>query len=423
MNDFFEKLKKIFKEKPEYLEGNLGKFIYNQLIFHDLGNQNEAQISIWDYFSDWDYKYNKNNKIINYEGDYFYYFKHNEEDILKDAIKLYIPMDSNHILEGVNQLFDFIIENNISHNSKVARKIRNDCVVVRVSNLDDAKKIIDFVKNNKYINEGLLKVNPFTLNVNGVGLAKDSHFSYNDEIAKSIANLIKILKEKDRLDSLNVDTFILYLEQLKDDNLFLNELHKLQLAVIKNKNLSFEEFENTIYTKLTNKEELLKDIIILQYRRKGLTETISAIQQFIVDENIDKFVNVDGCNKKIKYNFTSNYIKQMLIDNGMSLEEYVNYLLDDIKEIKILENAYKETFKECGAEQAKEAILQYVADGDDGYITSENDARHNVRNNIDYDNIDEIFYEWANTRDIHAISLASKFCDELEKKYTSIIKK
>lgn len=423
MNDFFEKLKKIFKEKPEYLEGKLEDFIYNQLIFHNLGKKDEAQKSVEDCFYGWDYKYNKNNKIINYEGDYFYYFKHNEQDILKDAIKLYIPMDSNHILEGVNQLFDFIIENNISHNSKVASKIRNDCVVVRVSNLDDAKKIIDFVKNNEYINEGLLNINPFTLNINGVGFAKDSHFSYNDEIAKSIANLIKILNEKDRLDSLNVDTFILYLEQLKDDNLFLSELHKLQLAVIKNKNLSFDELENNIYTKLADKEELLRDIIILQYRKKGITETMSAIKQFILDEDIDNFVNIDGCNKKIKYNFTSNDIRQMLINNGMSLEEYVDYLLEDVSEIKILENAYKETLKKYGAEQAKSAILQYIADGDDGYITSENDARHNVRNNIDYDNIDEIIYGWSNTRDIDVISLASQFCDELEKKYTSMIKK
>lgn len=423
MNDFFEKLKKIFKEKPEYLEGKLEDFIYNQLIFHDLGKKDEAQKSVEDCFYGWDYKYNKNNKINNFKGGYFYYFRYNEQDILKDAIKLYIPMDSNHILEGVNQLFDFIIENNISHNSKVASKIRNDCVVVRVSNLDDAKKIIDFVKNNEYINEGLLNVNPFTLNINGVGLAKDSHFSYNDEIAKSIANLIKILNEKDRLDSLNVDTFILYLEQLKDDNLFLSELHKLQLAVIKNKNLSFDELENNIYTKLADKEELLRDIIILQYRKKGITETMSAIKQFILDEDIDNFVNIDGCNKKIKYNFTSNDIKQMLINNGMSLEEYVDYLLEDVSEIKILENAYKETLKKYGAEQAKTAILQYIADGDDGYITSENDARHNVRNNIDYDNIDEIIYGWSNTRDIDVISLASQFCDELEKKYTSMIKK
>lgn len=94
----------------------------------------------------------------------------------------------------------------------------------------------------------------------------------------------------------------------------------------------------------------------------------------------------------------------------MSLEEYVDYLLEDVSEIKILENAYKETIKKYGAEQAKSAILQYIADSDDGYITSENDARHNVRNNIDYDNIDEIIYGWSNV-----ISLASQFYDELEK--------
>ena len=43
-----------------------------------------------------------------------------------NAIKLYIPMDFEHIKEGANQLFDFICDINVEHQSKIAASIRND---------------------------------------------------------------------------------------------------------------------------------------------------------------------------------------------------------------------------------------------------------------------------------------------------------
>ncbi len=49
-------------------------------------------------------------------------------------IKLYIPLDARHIYRGVDQIFNFLSENDISHVSKVGSAIRNDDIVIRLEN-------------------------------------------------------------------------------------------------------------------------------------------------------------------------------------------------------------------------------------------------------------------------------------------------
>lgn len=39
-----------------------------------------------------------------------------------DPVKIYVPLDSNHLKEGVNKIFNFCLNNNIVHHSKVAKK-------------------------------------------------------------------------------------------------------------------------------------------------------------------------------------------------------------------------------------------------------------------------------------------------------------
>ena len=46
-----------------------------------------------------------------------------------DHIKVYVPLDHEHLERGVNELFDFLDANKISHESKVGKKVRFDDVV------------------------------------------------------------------------------------------------------------------------------------------------------------------------------------------------------------------------------------------------------------------------------------------------------
>ena len=125
-------------------------------------------------------------------------------------IKMYIPLDPEHMYEGANQIFDFLSRNNIPNISKVGTHVRNDSIVIRLINPDDAEKLMKFVRDNKYLQVGLLKTNPFIPNENGVGFACDGMVSYNETIATLICNYIKDSLSKGSFKHIGADDFNMY---------------------------------------------------------------------------------------------------------------------------------------------------------------------------------------------------------------------
>ena len=137
---------------------------------------------------------NKLNNIDNFdthEDGHFMFFKKkviNYEDwVGADCIKIYVPLDYNHIYKGTNKIIDFLNKNNIVHNSKVAKYMRFDNIVIRVNTIEDAKKIQNFVNNDPYIKEGMIEGNPFAFSDKGCSFAFDGGGSYNYCVAKLIA--------------------------------------------------------------------------------------------------------------------------------------------------------------------------------------------------------------------------------------------
>ena len=103
----------------------------------------------------------------------------------REYIKLYIPLDRIHLKFGVQKIFDYIISQEIMHESKVSCFVRSDNVVVRLLSDDEdaAKKIIQFVLMDSFLRGGLNKTNPFVPTVNGIGFMYESGISYNAEMA------------------------------------------------------------------------------------------------------------------------------------------------------------------------------------------------------------------------------------------------
>lgn len=127
-------------------------------------------------------------------------------------IKLYIPVDSAHIQKSAKMIFDFISKNNITHASKIGSDIRCDDIVIRLANPEDAVKIMDFVKNNRYIQEGLIDANPFVPSVNGVGFVCDGCLSFNNSISILLCSYINGLKKDKDLSSASFDGFKKYMD-------------------------------------------------------------------------------------------------------------------------------------------------------------------------------------------------------------------
>ena len=125
--------------------------IYHELINIDIDDDNynksisgENQ-SNESTFSRW-YNYYKDNPYIDAfvspNWTYFCQFISRDEKAknTSEHIKIYIPLDINHIEEGAKKIFDFITDNNISHVSKIGSKIRFDNIVIRVTKEKDAEK-------------------------------------------------------------------------------------------------------------------------------------------------------------------------------------------------------------------------------------------------------------------------------------------
>lgn len=132
-----------------------------------------------------------------------------------NEVKLYIPLDAQHLQEGANQIFDFISKTSIQHQSKIADKIRNDNIVIRVNNLNDAQTIINFVNSNNYLREGLIKVNPFLSNCNGVGITMDNSYSFNSTLCNIICNFVFHLKQQNALNLLTIENLNIYKGQYR----------------------------------------------------------------------------------------------------------------------------------------------------------------------------------------------------------------
>lgn len=227
MNDRLEQvntvLKDLFLSSENYsLNRNV---VYNYL--RNLGIGDNPQYAVNNsFFGDWISRFkNKQNIRVFVSKDWPYFCQFVNKSVQYDCVKIYIPLKLDHIYEGANRIFDFLDKNNIAHSSKISSDIRTDDVVVRLSSCEDAQKLQAFIDNDKYIQEGMLRVNPFCFNKNGVGYAFDGTLSYNSVLSTTIANYIndRISKEYS-VDEINVEDFKVYINECLGNKQYLNKL-------------------------------------------------------------------------------------------------------------------------------------------------------------------------------------------------------
>lgn len=433
MNDFLERIKIILINNPYLLNDNLDNFLYTQLISYNLGNNQEPFKNmeyLFDYWIDRN-KYNVNlNTFVSETHPYFCQFVNRDTRVItEEAIKLYIPLDEKHLYEGANRLFDFISKEGIIHNSKIGKKIRNDNIVVRVSNLEEAEKVINFVKNDRYIQEGLLNTNPFTINVDGVGIAKDGIYSYNNELCNSLAKFINILVGHNRLNDLNINTFHEYLEKAKNfGDKDLQMITNLQSIITSGKKLDFNDFKNIIndnyiYKDTLNKEEIFKNVVRLTYNKYNLEWTKNAIIRYRYNGDDSGFTRDNGARYELLKNNISiqdvnNYLNKKNSEN--IIEDYINNVVGINKsnnEFEYIVNAYKETYIKHGKYQADGALYAFITNGDKKHFTNNNNARNNL-DNVNIKNIYNILKDGLNIDAYCTLEeLSEYFTDEMCNEY------
>lgn len=214
IDDFLKFFRDICKQNPDY-ELNHNN-VYSELINLGLPDDEKKKL-IEDSFNKWITHFENDpicNVFVSAYWQYFCQFISADKQAYNadEHLKVYVPLDSEHVERGAIEIFEFLSNNNISHLSKIGKYIRFDNVVIRLINPEDLKKLLNFIDNNKYIQEGLLPANPFLFSLNGIPLASDGRLSFNSTIADLIKLYINDKAKNNILDTVGVEDFYDFVE-------------------------------------------------------------------------------------------------------------------------------------------------------------------------------------------------------------------
>lgn len=253
----------------------------------------------------------------------------------RDVIKLYIPIHVKHLSENLNKIYQFLFDNKIDFQSKIAGEVRSDLFCLRVNSKEDAKKVIDFCKKDKQISGNYTKLNPFLAKNEGIGVAQDTyHKSYNEYVS-NILEEYKGRKPKISNASFDLQDFV------KTKYLTAKDSRNKYLASVFLRNLESINSRTDIFTYLKDTYEVTFDAnLFYQYERfhdgknyfykneKG--ETISK------DTNPDLYLKIQANN--FMHKVYLNYYKQEPTQNfvlNKAISKQVSYRLNEILDIKL----------------------------------------------------------------------------------------
>jgi len=409
MESFLTVIKEFIKSNPKLVNNQLKEFVYAQLITFNLKENQSPYEDISYTFKEWINNFQNSNLSVFVSEKHPGFCTFKNINTTGNEYKIYVPIDSKHIIKAVNELFIFTITNDIKHSSIVSKNIRNDGIIIKVPNFSDLARIIDYINNNMYIKEGIINANPFLINVGIVGISYDNCYSYNIELASAIANLTRRLYSQDRLDLLNVNMLHEYIGILakKTKDTALQKMYQLQFLATTNKNISLNEFYNKTKPNKINdsvKEFYLRASILETYKKYGsMNQVISAIKKYqqgisnSITKNNSARINliqnvkpeeIDHIIKNSLVNLNSrNYIKQYVekVINGEINEERV-FNVD--KKYKIISDSFYITAKRYNKDQALIALKKFITTGSCDCFTRQNNARENIEQNRTFKNLE-----------------------------------
>ena len=350
------------KQNPEF---SFRKKEANDLIYHNLillgVSPKDRKLDISPLFSKWqDFFHNYNNLdvISDPSKNYFCQFVSKDQTAKnsKEKIKVFVPLDGEHIERGTKELFAFLANRNIPHQSKVSRKIRFDDIVVGLSSEKDAKALLEFIKKNPYLQEGLIAPNPFAFQQNGVALACDGDYSYNGTLTALLQMYLNNKKSHNELDKVNYENFFDFLADCYTDEFIIGDDKPFERAlgygkddkakrnfqfvfslIAKTQNPSYDlddfmaHFRRSLADKQEGKgsEELLIECVdamskYYQNSRKGIVN----VESYVVDNVPRRLTNKNNLRERVvRSNMREDVLSAMRRDNT-TFKDYLKKVMD-----------------------------------------------------------------------------------------------
>lgn len=326
MDSFIKFWSKILIENPDFNMNFLSDSIYKNLTrWYDTEEELTHDNRSCGNFDEWiNYFDEKENIEVDIDKDwsYFIQFVNKKEKLYENnnLIKLYIPIDSTFIKDGVKELFNFLAKENIAHISKVGKHTRFDNITIRVANEEDAKKIIEFVNNYDQIKEGMLPPDPFAFSEDNIALAVDGNLSYTNTITEYISLYLTECKNNNTLEEANLDGFIEFIKTYYN-NTFINKIDTSRI---------FKDFR-TNSSNAANKGNNLKEITELFIA--------SLKDEFSFEDFIEHFNNCNDFEKvkKSKLEFFYALVRDNVDEND--IEELISYTINTMSQKMTIEQA------------------------------------------------------------------------------------
>ena len=416
------------------------KQIYLQLANYNIPEEDRMQ-DVSDVFENLE-KNNINRNVnifVDPRWSYFCQFKsYNSSKIAEmNPIKIYIPLKKENIENNVKKTIDFIANNNIIHASKLARNIRVDNLVVRVTNQIDADKIIEFVNSSKEITDTMYESNPFCIQEGKVAMAMDRSLSYNDIVSKYIHRYITIANQNSK--EANIDDFITFIKENYNNlinkaditeiieikgldrrpsmSVFLHSVEEITYILInalegQNKKVLYQYFEYVNNKDVNarkkldyyefddpniNKKnyDLLQELIMVMSNKYGIEKTIAYIEKYKQTGGLNLITRSNNLRERIRYSSSfRTYIANFNISSFYNLENS-NKELEE--KSKILKEICKTTYYAFNTKERKfrgryqvASLLRHIEENDYTYITRTNNARGIAENNISPTEVEQL---------------------------------
>ena len=340
MQDFLTFIYTLFVQNPDF-DLNF-EIIYSLLSFEPLPSNDKDEFgkgnNINRFFDRWEDKFiNKKTEAFCDKLNWSYFFQFvNGLGPRTNYIKLYVPINTTHIYEGANELFDYLESENIKHQSKISEEVKTDNVIIRLEKGDykSVNKIINYINNNNYLKTGLNKTNPFIPAINGIGVMNDHGGSYNYSISKLIYSYLKECKELGK-EKVNIDNFRAFIiEKNKDEKeksefeMDDNVLDTFEIAysgkkeiLINSKNNELEQTKEFKIPKdklLLNQQQkigLLMECINVTFNKYGYEQTEHALIKAITEGDYQYFSRGKSgfdLREQLKTSITSNEMSTLI---------------------------------------------------------------------------------------------------------------
>ncbi len=324
-------------------------------------------------------------------GGYFWFYENRKNfgdtdyyNKLYNAIKLYISVDAENLYDVTTKIIEYIQKENILTQTKVAKNMRNDVLVVRVSNGEEAKKVIDFVNSLNY--KSNIKPNPFALSNDKASVTRDGSLSYNGTVCNMITNYLRDCRFRNKMDSANIDGLYKYvndtIKKLKGPykkeaiQLYQIDTEQKYKDILMTLDIMSKNLDGTISLETIFKEDRNKNISStstikkddkdkIKYVLSGLSKYYntsdihSIMMQYISDGRLEHFTRRDNI-RQVMSSFTPEKLDTILSEMSY------NALIDAVI-------ATKEKYPNIN--QAEYAIKLFILNSDLSGFTNENNSR------------------------------------------------